>query len=169
MAKSIFSTPLGVVVAVADEEGICSLSFDEKSTLCDEKNRHLERLQNELTEYFEGKRTSFGVSLSPKGTPFQMAVWRTLCDIPYGNVISYSQEAQMLSHPSAVRAVANANGKNPIPILIPCHRVIRGAGNLGHYRWGAARKHAMLEWEAAMRVPNLHLPQATQTCNLPQG
>ncbi len=150
MAKSIFSTPLGVVVAVADEEGICSLSFDEKSTLCDEKNRHLERLQNELTEYFEGKRTSFGVSLSPKGTPFQMAVWRTLCDIPYGNVISYSQEAQMLSHPSAVRAVANANGKNPIPILIPCHRVIAKSGGIGGYSGGLWRKEMLLKLEGSV-------------------
>jgi len=150
MAKSVFSTPLGVVVAVADEEGICSLSFDEKSTLCDEKNRHLERLQNELTEYFEGKRTSFGVSLSPKGTPFQMAVWRTLCDIPYGNVISYSQEAQMLSHPSAVRAVANANGKNPIPILIPCHRVIAKSGGIGGYSGGLWRKEMLLKLEGSV-------------------
>ncbi len=140
----------GVVVAVADEEGICSLSFDEKSTLCDEKNRHLERLQNELTEYFEGKRTSFGVSLSPKGTPFQMAVWRTLCDIPYGNVISYSQEAQMLSHPSAVRAVANANGKNPIPILIPCHRVIAKSGGIGGYSGGLWRKEMLLKLEGSV-------------------
>jgi len=150
MAKSVFSTPLGVVVAVADEEGICSLSFDEKSTLCDEKNRHLERLQNELTEYFEGKRTSFGVSLSPKGTPFQMAVWRTLCDIPYGNVISYSQEAQMLSHPRAVRAVANANGKNPIPILIPCHRVIAKSGGIGGYSGGLWRKEMLLKLEGSV-------------------
>ena len=85
--------------------------------------------------------------LNPKGTPFQRAVWRTLCDIPYGSVISYSQEAQMLSHEKAVRAVANSNGKNPIPIIIPCHRVIAKGGGIGGYSGGIWRKEFMLELE----------------------
>lgn len=151
MAKSVFKTPLGTVVAVADEKGICSLDFDEKATLCHEENSHLQQLQCELTEYFEGKRTAFNVSLSPRGTPFQMAVWRILCDIPYGSVISYSQEAQMLSHSKAVRAVANANGKNPIPIIIPCHRVIAKSGGIGGYSGGIWRKEYMLELERKNR------------------
>lgn len=151
MARSVFKTPLGVVVAVADEKGICSLDFDENATLCHEENSHLQQLQCELAEYFEGKRTTFSVSLNPRGTPFQRVVWRTLCDIPYGSVISYSQEAQMLSHPSAVRAVANANGKNPIPIIIPCHRVIAKSGGIGGYSGGIWRKEFMLELERKSR------------------
>jgi len=147
MAKSVFKTPLGTVVAVADEKGICSLDFTEDAPLCHEENIHLKQLQCELAEYFEVKRTAFNVSLNPQGTPFQMAVWRILCDIPYGSVISYSQEAQMLSHPSAVRAVANANGKNPIPIIIPCHRVIAKDGGIGGYSGGLWRKEFMLELE----------------------
>ncbi len=147
MAKCVFETPLGKIIAVADEEGLCSLDFDENASASDEENVHLTQLQRELTEYFEGKRKTFDVRLNPKGTPFQRAVWRTLCDIPYGSVISYSQEAQMLSHEKAVRAVANANGKNPIPIIIPCHRVIAKGGGIGGYSGGIWRKEFMLELE----------------------
>lgn len=147
MAKCVFETPLGKIIAVADEEGLCSLDFDENASASDEENVHLIQLQRELTEYFEGKRKTFDVRLNPKGTPFQRAVWRTLCDIPYGSVISYSQEAQMLSHAKAVRAVANANGKNPIPIIIPCHRVIAKGGGIGGYSGGIWRKEFMLELE----------------------
>ena len=147
MARSVFETPLGKVVAVADEEGLCSLDFDENASASDEENVHLTQLQRELSEYFAGKRKTFDVRLNPKGTPFQRAVWRTLCDIPYGSVISYSQEAQMLSHAKAVRAVANANGKNPIPIIIPCHRVIAKDGGIGGYSGGIWRKEFMLELE----------------------
>ncbi|MBP9492166.1 MAG: methylated-DNA--[protein]-cysteine S-methyltransferase [Sulfurospirillum sp.] len=147
MAKCVFETPLGKIIAVADEEGLCSLDFDENASASDEENVHLTQLQRELTEYFEGKRKTFDVRLNPKGTPFQRAVWRTLCDIPYGSVISYSQEAQMLSHAKAVRAVANANGKNPIPIIIPCHRVIAKGGGIGGYSGGIWRKEFMLELE----------------------
>ena len=147
MAKCVFETPLGKIIAVVDEEGLCSLDFDENASASDEENVHLIQLQRELTEYFEGKRKTFDVRLNPKGTPFQRAVWRTLCDIPYGSVISYSQEAQMLSHAKAVRAVANANGKNPIPIIIPCHRVIAKGGGIGGYSGGIWRKEFMLELE----------------------
>ena len=147
MAKCVFETPLGKIIAVADEEGLCSLDFDENASASDEENVHLTQLQRELSEYFAGKRKTFDVRLNPKGTPFQRAVWRTLCDIPYGSVISYSQEAQMLSHAKAVRAVANANGKNPIPIIIPCHRVIAKGGGIGGYSGGIWRKEFMLELE----------------------
>jgi len=109
------------------------------------------------------------LKLFVRGTPFQLQVWRALLRVPPGALVSYGALAAAIGNLSASRATGTAVGSNRIAYLIPCHRVIRGAGNLGHYRWGAARKHAMLEWEAAMRVPNLHLPQATQTCNLPQG
>lgn len=151
MATSVFETLLGKIIAVADEEGLCSLDFNENASLSNEENVHLTQLQRELTEYFEGKRKTFDVCLNPKGTPFQRAVWRTLCDIPYGSVISYTQEAQMLSHAKAVRAVANANGKNPIPIIIPCHRVIAKGGGIGGYSGGIWRKELLLELERKNR------------------
>lgn len=151
MARSVFETPLGKVMAIADEEGVCSLDFDTKEPLIRDENGYLIALEIQLLEYFDGKRKVFDVRLNPKGTPFQMAVWRTLCDIPYGNVISYSQEAQMLSHAKAVRAVANANGKNPLPIIIPCHRVIAKNGGIGGYSGGIWRKEFMLELERKNR------------------
>ena len=147
MAQSVFETPLGKVLAVADEEGVCSLDFDTQEPFMHDENHYLVALETQLLEYFDGKRKVFDVCLNPKGTPFQRAVWRTLCDIPYGSVISYSQEAQMLSHEKAVRAVANANGKNPLPIIIPCHRVIAKGGGIGGYSGGIWRKEFMLELE----------------------
>ncbi len=147
MARSVFETPLGRVLAVADDEGVCSLDFDTTEPLMREENHYLLELETQLLDYFSGKRKVFDVQLNPKGTPFQRAVWRTLCDIPYGSVISYSQEAQMLSHEKAVRAVANANGKNPLPIIIPCHRVIAKGGGIGGYSGGIWRKEFMLELE----------------------
>lgn len=147
MARSVFETPLGRVVAVANEEGICSLDFDTNEPLLREENHHLMQLETELLEYFAGERKRFDVSLNPNGTPFQRAVWRILCDIPYGAIISYSQEAKMLSRPTAMRAVANANGKNPIPIIIPCHRVIAKSGGIGGYSGGMWRKEFMLKLE----------------------
>lgn len=151
MLKSVFASPLGNIVAVADEMGICSLDFDDTAVLSHAKTPYLEQLERELQEYFEGKRECFEVPLNPKGTPFQMAVWRILCDIPYGHTISYTQEAQMLSHPTAMRAVANANGKNPLPIIIPCHRVIAKGGGLGGYSGGLWRKELLLELEQKYR------------------
>mgnify|MGYP003598834004 FL=1 len=151
MAYGVFETPLGNMVATADEKGICTLDFDDDAIISFDANVHLVQLRDELAEYFAGKRNVFHVALNPKGTPFQMRAWRVLCDIPYGATISYTQEAQMLDHVRAVRAVANANGKNPVPILIPCHRVIAKSGDVAGYRGGIWRKEFLLELERKNR------------------
>lgn len=151
MACRVFQTPLGKMVAIADEQGICALNFDDDVLSCCDENPHLAQLYDELMNYFEGKQKVFNVALSPKGTPFQMGVWRVLCDIPYGATISYTQEAKMLKHDKAVRAVANANGKNPISIIIPCHRVIAKSGDMGGYSSGLWRKEFLLELERKNR------------------
>lgn len=147
MAQKTFQTPLGKIVVSADELGICSLDFDENAHEGKESNAHIEQLIVELDEYFKGKRKDFSVALNPKGTPFQRGVWEVLQGIPYGKTISYSEEADILNHPKAVRAVANANGKNPIPIVIPCHRVIAKGGGIGGYSGGLWRKEFMLDLE----------------------
>lgn len=147
MAQKTFQTPLGKIVVTADEVGICSLDFDENAPECTESNVHIEQLTSELEAYFKGKRKEFSVALNPKGTPFQRGVWEVLQGIPYGKTISYSEEADILNHPKAVRAVANANGKNPIPIVIPCHRVIAKGGGIGGYSGGLWRKEFMLDLE----------------------
>lgn len=146
MAQKSIDTPIGKIVAIADAFGICSLDFDEQTVL-DEENPHLQQLEHELKEYFEGKRAHFEVALHPHGTSFQLSVWNTLCAIPYGHTISYSEEAKMLDHPTAMRAVANANGKNPLPIVIPCHRVIAKDRSLGGYSGGLWRKEFLLNLE----------------------
>lgn len=151
MTQKTFQTPLGKIVVSADDIGICSLDFDENEPECQESNVHIEQLIIELEAYFSGKLKHFNVALNPKGTPFQKGVWEVLQGIPYGKTISYSEEADILKHPKAVRAVANANGKNPIPIVIPCHRVIAKGGGIGGYSGGLWRKELMLDLEQKNR------------------
>ncbi len=140
-------TPIGAMLAKANTNGIYSLDFAENAEFRVSNNSLLVRLQAELKEYFDGKRWEFTVPLAPIGTPFQMSVWDTLRRIPCGETVSYADEARMLGRPSAVRAVANANGKNPIAILIPCHRVIASNGGIGGYSGGVWRKEFLLGLE----------------------
>ncbi|MGZ5209034.1 MAG: methylated-DNA--[protein]-cysteine S-methyltransferase [Sulfuricurvum sp.] len=144
----IVDTPIGKMIAAADENGITFLDFmDEMVDQTSSKNPLLIRLEQELNEYFERKRQAFTLPLSPNGTLFQKGVWRTLGTIPYGETITYATEAKVFGNPKAVRAVANANGRNPIAILIPCHRVIASDGGIGGYSGGIWRKEFLLALE----------------------
>lgn len=144
----IIDTPIGKMIAAADEHGIASLDFvDEIVDRTSSENPLLIRLEEELEQYFEGKRQFFTLPLSPIGTVFQKGVWETLCTIPYGNTVSYAQEAKMFGNPKAIRAVASANARNPIAILIPCHRVIATGGGIGGYSGGIWRKEFLLALE----------------------
>lgn len=158
-------TPLGTMIACADENGICMLEFSDRKALPTElkeiskhfsaniiqgENPHFRTLESELAEYFEGKRKDFTVPLSPVGTEFQKNVWEILRKIPYGTTRSYLEQAQILGNPKAVRAVANANGLNKISIIIPCHRVIGTNGKLTGYGGGIWRKQKLLELERSI-------------------
>lgn len=146
--KAYINTPIGTIVATANENAITSLDFtDEAPTQHHTDHPLLLRLETELKEYFEGKRRDFTLPLAPEGTPFQQHAWEVLGTIPYGETISYAQEAVLFGNPKATRAVANSNGKNPISILIPCHRVIATGGELGGYSGGLWRKEFLLELE----------------------
>ena len=101
----------------------------------------------QLTEYFAGARRDFDLPLRPQGTSFQQAAWQQLQRIPYGSTISYAEEAARLGRPTAYRAVGGANGKNPLPIVIPCHRVIAADGSLGGFSAGLAKKQWLLDHE----------------------
>ncbi|MEI6669648.1 MAG: methylated-DNA--[protein]-cysteine S-methyltransferase [Acidobacteriota bacterium] len=101
----------------------------------------------QLKEYFRGKRVAFDLKLNPKGTPFQLEVWRALTTIPYGATRSYAQIAKRVGRPLAVRAVGLANGRNPLPIIVPCHRVIGSGGQLVGYGGGLPVKQALLQLE----------------------
>jgi methylated-DNA-[protein]-cysteine S-methyltransferase len=144
----IINTPLGSMIAVTDGKGITSLDFTDDVSMCDNSDHPLLlQLEKELGEYFVGKRAFFSLPLNPKGTPFQKSVWETLCTIPYAETISYATEAKHFGNPKAIRAVANANGRNPISILIPCHRVIATGGGLGGYSGGIEKKEFLLALE----------------------
>lgn len=108
----------------------------------------LRRAERELQEYFAGQRRQFDLPLAPQGTPFQQSVWQALRQIPYGQTASYKQIAQAIGHPTACRAVGGANNKNPLPIFIPCHRVIGAGGSLTGYAGGLDLKQGLLALEA---------------------
>jgi AraC family transcriptional regulator of adaptative response/methylated-DNA-[protein]-cysteine methyltransferase len=155
---------LGPLVAGAVDEGICLLEFTDRRMLeaqadvlrsrlglpaAPAAHPYLERLKEELAEYFAGNRSKFGVPIHEPGTPFQERVWAALREIPYGETRSYGELARSLGDPAAVRAVAQANGRNRIAILVPCHRVIGADGGLGGYGGGLWRKRRLLEIEGA--------------------
>ncbi|MBN2869768.1 MAG: methylated-DNA--[protein]-cysteine S-methyltransferase [Campylobacterales bacterium] len=136
------------MIAASDGASIVSLDFaDDAPDAESSAFPLLLRLEEELKEYFEGQRRTFDLPLNPHGTPFQKGVWETLLTIGYGETLSYAQEAERFGNPKAVRAVANANGRNPIAILIPCHRVIATGGGLGGYTGGVEKKAFLLTLE----------------------
>lgn len=156
------ATPLGEMVAVSSEQGVCLLEFVDgkgverelhaiqqarQANFVSENHPFLVQLADELRDYFVGKLQIFRVPLDPIGTPFQQNVWRILQTIPYGETISYAEQAQKLGNPKAIRAVASANGQNKISIIIPCHRVIGSNGQLTGYAGGLPRKQALLQLE----------------------
>lgn len=160
-----FHSPLGGMVACATEQGLCLLEFVGsrrvereqrdlqrllKRRLAAGTNRHLEQAEAELREYFAGIRRQFEVALHTPSTPFQAAVWAALQQIPYGTTVSYQEQAERIGKPSAVRAVANANGQNRVSVIIPCHRVIGADGSLTGYGGGLQRKQWLLEHERGM-------------------
>ncbi len=141
-------TPIGTLIATVRNNALVALNFsDEAPDTTRSSHPLLLRLETELSEYFAGARRDFTLPLDPQGTPFQKQVWKTLLTIPYGETISYAQEAKIFGNPKAVRALASANGRNPIAILIPCHRVIASGGGLGGYSGGIDKKEFLLELE----------------------
>ena len=161
-----FSTPIGDMFACTSNEGICLVEFIERKQLekemTDLKKRlnaeviendhpYLKTLIVQMAEYFSGKRKQFDLPLHTPGTPFQQQVWQALLTIPYGATRSYTEQAQYINNPTAVRAVARANGMNRIAIIIPCHRVLGADGSLTGYAGGLERKRWLLDLEKAHR------------------
>lgn len=143
----IIPTPIGSLLASCDNDAIVSIDFTDQSSIENSEHHLLLQLEKELHEYFNGVRIAFTLSLNPQGTPFQLEVWKTLQNIPYGTTISYAEEAKRFGNPKATRAVASANGRNPIAILIPCHRVIASGGGIGGYSGGIEKKEFLLRLE----------------------
>lgn len=149
MGRQNLETPVGRMYLCSDGENITELKFgsceDERSDAVTEKAKA------ELEEYFEGKRKSFSVPIKPEGTDFQKKVWRALCDIPYGETASYKEIAEKIGNAKACRAVGMANNRNPIAIIIPCHRVVGANGALTGYAGGIDKKEFLLRLEAQRR------------------
>jgi len=146
--SKIINSKLGYLLLTADNNALLSINFiDENTHIQENTNSIIEETITQLNEYFEGKRTKFAISLSPQGTNFQKQVWNELLNIPYGKTASYSDVAIAIGNPKAVRAIGNANNKNPIPIIIPCHRVIGKSGKLVGYAGGLGIKKTLLRLE----------------------
>ena len=156
MATCIINSPLGYIKIVGDNDGITQvtvLNTEEKAT--DIIPSVLEDCVIQFNEYFEGSRKQFDLKLNPQGTDFQKKVWELLKNIPSGKTLSYLQLSKQLGDIKAIRAVANANGKNPIWIIIPCHRVIGTNGKLTGYAGGLHRKQWLINHESEYKQQSL--------------
>jgi methylated-DNA-[protein]-cysteine S-methyltransferase len=146
-------SPLGKLLLVADESGLLELAFAQGRTPpvvdpeWDEGGPFLEEPLRQLRAFFAGELRDFDLRLQPQGTQFQQRVWQLLCEIPYGETISYGELAKRAGNPAASRAVGLANGSNPIAIVIPCHRVIGSNGKLTGYGGGLDNKRWLLDFE----------------------
>jgi len=154
-SKSIDS-PVGELKLIASDRGLLAILWQNDSPRRvrlaaqteDANHPILLKTESQLAEYFTGKRQHFDLPLDPQGTPFQLAVWDALLAIPYGETRSYGQLARQLGNPNATRAVGAANGRNPISIIVPCHRVVGSTGKLTGFAGGLNTKSFLLELEA---------------------
>ena len=145
----IINTKIGKIIIIEQDGKIIKLQInsDLENEIKVKDTELLIKTANQLKEYFAGQRKNFDVPLNPKGTEFMKKVWTALCEIPYGEVYSYKQIAEKIGNPKASRAVGMANHNNPIPIIIPCHRVVGSNGRLVGYELGLEMKNFLLELE----------------------
>ena len=148
----VIETPVGKLRLVASDKGLTAIdvkaTYSKLATKPDGRaQKILAETRKQLTQYFAGDRKKFDVPFDLTGTPFQLKAWKTLTRIPYGKTISYGEQAKAMRKAKAVRAVGSANGKNPIPIIIPCHRVIASNGGLGGYSLGLKIKRQLMKLE----------------------
>lgn len=158
------SSPVGPLFLAASEKGLVRLEFEARVMKLDarrvelrESEREISPYLNQLDEYFAGERREFRMPLDLRGTPFQIACWRALVAIPYGETRTYADIARTIGHPNAFRAVGMANNRNPIAIVVPCHRVIATGGSLCGYGGGLDIKRQLLDLEQAKTHPCLPL------------
>lgn len=155
LATTVLDAPIGRLRLAATDAGLVAVLFPNQKDVSFPMRdgsagarAHLEQAAKALAKYFEGRKREFsGLTLAPSGTPFQMSVWRALSGIPYGETRSYADIARAIGNPKGMRAVGLANGKNPIPIIVPCHRVIGADGSLTGFGGGLPTKKWLLEFE----------------------
>ena len=152
---STYESPLGTLYLTSNQDALLGVSFSPGVTKERGNNTVLDMTMQQLNAYFNGKLQQFSVPYELQGTAFQKTVWEALCTIPYGTVVSYQDIAIAIGNPKAVRAVGMANNKNPISIIIPCHRVIGKQGSLTGYAGGLDKKQWLLSHERANQDRNL--------------
>ncbi len=150
-STTLLETPCGQLLLGAESGRLCLCSWLHETVATtitsDADGQLLSEACRQLQEYFAHERQEFQLPLSMHGTPFQQSAWKAMLTIPYGQTISYAEEALRASHPTALRAIGNANGRNPLAIIVPCHRVIASNGQLGGYSSGLDRKRFLLRLE----------------------
>ena len=162
VAQRLLRTPVGVLRVTASERGVTAVERVSRASVASRAKvsrakvspraaRHADTAVRQLREYFAGNRRKFAVSLDLDGTEFQQQAWAAMCGIRYGDTLSYAQQAKAIGKPKAVRAVGSANGANPVPIIVPCHRVIASDGSLGGYALGLTMKRYLLALETTAR------------------
>ncbi len=158
-----YQSPRGRMLLVADDRALMGVYFagqkyhpriDEKWKRAD-RHEPLRQAQRELAEYFEGKRTRFTVEVAPQGTPFQRAVWKAIAGVRFGQTIAYGELARRAGYPGRARAAGAATGRNPISIIVPCHRIVGSNGSLTGYAGGLAKKRSLLELEGVPGVSRI--------------
>lgn len=157
-----FSSPLCEIILAGDEDGLSHLHLNtgqgkRKFKILDDWKKDdsfFIEIKTQIDEYLKGSRTQFDIKLNPDGTDFQKKVWHELAKIPYGTVCSYKDIAEVLQNNGASRAVGTANGKNPIPLIIPCHRVIGADGGLGGFAHGLSIKQKLIDFELKTNLKN---------------
>lgn len=161
IAKAVCRTPCGLLLLGAVEGRLCLCTWlDESENDVNEyetedvqqasaDTRVLQEAVRQLHEYFSGQRREFSLPLRMEGTPFQQKAWKAMQTIPYGQTISYAEEARRAGHPTALRAIGNANHRNPIAVIVPCHRVVASHGKIGGYGGGLDRKRFLLNLECS--------------------
>jgi methylated-DNA-[protein]-cysteine S-methyltransferase len=161
MPTHVLDTPIGPLTLVATDAGLHEIHFPGGRGTAGERPPEADRTASpdrpvhpvlaatveQLEEYFAGRRQDFDLPLAPTGTPFQLTAWRALCEIPYAATVSYGEQARRLGDPNKTRAVGAANGQNPIPIVIPCHRVVGAGGKLVGFGGGLETKAWLLDHE----------------------
>lgn len=147
---AFLQSPVGIIRIQENNGFIVSVTIAEKAGMNDSSPLLVEAI-NQLKEYFDGKRKVFDLPLKQNGTPFQQQAWDYLCSIPYGETVSYKDEAIAIGSPKGFRAVGSANGKNNICIIVPCHRVLNEGGKLGGYAYGLEMKSYLLEMEKSFK------------------
>ena len=155
METAFIQSPLGITKIVGNENGISIISILSEGEITTKIPKNLKECISQLQEYFEGQRHDFDFKMNPQGTDFQQKVWQELLNIPFGKTISYLDLSKKLGDVKAIRAVASANGRNPLWIVVPCHRVIGTDGSLTGYAGGLWRKKWLLEHESPSKQQSL--------------